>query len=302
VKVRDLRTQCAAVSLLLVLLSAAGSFAQQPADAPKPPETAATIPVPEFEVVSVKELKFDGGGYSSTWRWDPNGVTAMNVSLNSLICMAYKVSFYQISGGPEWGGSGPVMTMPSLFQVEARMDDATVEALKKLPSKEADAIRERMLQAVLADRFKLKVRRETRPFPAYALVVAKGGPSLKEAAPEDPKADTAATPAAPGNRGNLNMTFEDGALVITGKAIPISSLAGQLTGMVQGKVKDETGLKGVYDIKIRYAPDNGLSGTSDTSAPTIFTALQEQLGLKLESKKEPDEAVIVEHAEKPSQN
>ncbi len=67
-------------------------------------------------------------------------------------------------------------------------------------------------------------------------------------------------------------------------------------------VRNETGLKGVYDIKLRFSQDNGSSATPVSSAPVIFTALQEQLGLKLETKKEPGEAVIIEHAEKPSEN
>jgi len=300
VKVRDLRIQCAVASLLLVLLPAVGSLAQQPTDAPKPPDAAASAPALEFDVVSIKEFKWEGGAFTGSSRWDPNGITAMNVGINLLICMAYNVRPYQVSGIPDWAAL-------TFYQLQARMDDATLDALKKLPKKEAEAVRGRMLQAVLADRFKLKVRHETRQFPAYALVVAKGGPSLHEAAPADPHTDTTATPTIPGGRGSLGMTFEDGALVSTGQAVSLDALASQVGAMVKANVKNETGLKGVYDIKLRFTPDNGFSGFPGASgapnaAPTIFTALQEQLGLKLESTKESGDAVIVEHVEKPSQN
>jgi uncharacterized protein (TIGR03435 family) len=288
-----LRIQYVVILFLLVPFSSAGAFAQQPVDVTKPPEAAAAAPIPAFDVVSVKEYKWGGGSYFATMRWDDNGVTAMNVNLSSLICMAYGVDYYKVSGVPEWAAL-------SLYQLQARMDDSTVEALKKLPKKDADDLRERMLQAVLADRFKLKVRRETRLLPNYALVVAKGGSKLKEAAPEDPHTDKA--PNTLGSRGNLGMRSEDGALVIYGQAISLDALAGQVGGTVNAKVMNESGLKGVYDIKLRFAPDTGPAETSEVSAPSIFVALQEQLGLKLESRKEPEEALIVEHAEKPSEN
>jgi uncharacterized protein (TIGR03435 family) len=163
-----------------------------------------------------------------------------------------------------------------------------------------------MFQAVLADRFKLKVRRETRTFSTYALVVAKGGPRLQEAPPADPKADSAPNPTAPGARGSMNMTFEDGALVYNANAIPLDTFVVQLYGWVNSKVTNETGLKGDYNFKLRFSPDDGsgIPGASfpSSSAPTIFTALQDQLGLRLETRKEPGDAVIVEHAEKPSEN
>ena len=261
----------------------------------KPPQAGAAAPVLEYDVVSVKEYKFEGGSFSSNTSWLPNGLSAMNIQLYVLIEMAYGVNSYQLSGGPDWAKR-------SYFQLQARMDDATVEALKKLPTEEAEAMRRQMLQAALADRFKLTVRRETRSFPAYAMVIAKGGPKLHEAPPEDPHADTTATATASSSRGNMWGNWDNGANVFMGNAISLDALAGAMGGWVNAKVRNETGLKGVYDFKIRFAQDNGPSGNSDASTPTIFVALQEQLGLKLESRKEPDDALIIEHAEKPSEN
>jgi uncharacterized protein (TIGR03435 family) len=283
--------------LLLTALGAAAmaSFplhAQEAANAAKPDQAKAAL---EFDVVSIKEYKFEGGSFSSNTSWLPNGLSAMNIQLHALICMAYGVNSYQLSGGPDWAKR-------SYFQLQARMDDATVEALKKLPPDKAEAMRRRMLQAVLADRFKLTVRHETRLYPAYALVLSKGGTKLHEAPPEDPNPEASATPTSHGSRGSLWGNSDNGVDVLTGNAISLDALAGAVGGWVNAKVKNETGLKGVYDIKLRFAQDNGPSGSSDASAPTIFTALQEQLGLKLESRKEPDEALIVEHAEKPSEN
>jgi uncharacterized protein (TIGR03435 family) len=219
--------QCSRRRLLLIGLAAAGlalapSHAQQPTDAPKPPQAAAAAPMFEYDVVSVKEYKFEGGSFYSDMRWDPNGLTAMNISLYSLIRMAYGLDRFHVSGGSDWAQS-------ALFQVQARMDDATVEALRKLPSEEAIATRRRMLQAVLADRFKLTVRRETRLFPAYALVVAKGRPKLQESPPADAHTETAATPTAPVGHDNIELGNEDGGYVITGNFISLDSLAVHLS-------------------------------------------------------------------------
>jgi uncharacterized protein (TIGR03435 family) len=292
--------QCLGRRFLLTALGAAAMAlpslnAQQQTSADQPTQAETTAPALEYDVVSVKEYKFEGGSFSSNTSWLPNGLSAMNIQLYVLINMAYGVDFYRISGGPDWAKR-------SYFQVQARMDDATVEALKKLPQEEAEAMRRRMLQAVLADRFKLTVRRETRLYPAYALVLAKGGSRLHEAAPEDPHADTTATATSHSSRGNMWGNSENGVDVLTGNAISLDALAGAVGGWVNAKVRNETGLKGVYDLKLRFALDNGPSGIPDASAPTIFVALQEQLGLKLESRKEPDEALIIEHAEKPSEN
>jgi uncharacterized protein (TIGR03435 family) len=154
-----------------------------------------------------------------------------------------------------------------------------------------------MLQALLADRFKLAVHRETKELPVYTLAVGKNGSKLQEAK-EDEKTDF--TLGAAG--GRLQRGFQKQGLAI---------LVNMLANMLDSPVLDKTGLNGHYDFKLEWAPDlprrvDGsapmLNGVTVESGPDIFMALQEQLGLKLEKKKGPAEVLIVDHAEKASEN
>jgi uncharacterized protein (TIGR03435 family) len=291
----------------LLLLAVIGAFPLLAQHTSVPAEAKvgeATPPLLAFDVVSVKEFIRKDNSLYTGWRWDPAGLTAMNQSLRRLICLAWGASDYQVSGGPDWMDT-------AYFQIQAKMDDATAEKMKLLTYDQRLAMQKRMLQAVLADRFKLTVRNETKPFPGYALVVAKGGSKLHEAAPDDSHADRPATPTASSGRGFTGMTSGGGIYVFTGSAISLDALAGRVGAIVNGKVRNETGLKGVYDVKLRFTQDNGPSGIPGASGsasvplssePSIFIALQEQLGLKLEPRKEADDALIVEHVEKPTEN
>jgi uncharacterized protein (TIGR03435 family) len=143
-----------------------------------------------------------------------------------------------------------------------------------------------MMQTMLADRFKLKCHRETRAFREYALVVAKGGPKF-------------AKPSESDHHGVVTSQSDN---QITAWARPISDLANMLIGVVGAPVIDQTGLKGNYDFDLKFAPPPGVSREGDDALPDVFAVLQEQLGLKLEAITGPAEVLVIDQAEKPTEN
>jgi uncharacterized protein (TIGR03435 family) len=225
----------------------------------------------EFEVVSIKphpepvNVSFNmlqGAAY--------RGVA---ITLAGLIQDAYDLKRDQVSGGPGWVTS-------ERFDIDAKA--ASEEGLSW------DRARP-MLQAMLAERFKLKVRREMKDVAAYDLVIAKGGPRFKENT--DPKVEH---PGA--------VTYGDGSgMHVKATKAPISRLIQQLPFSAGRPVVDKTGLGGSYDFTLDWAPDNSPAAL-DGSAATLFTALQDQLGLKLEPSRTTQEMLTIESVEKPSGN
>ena len=141
-----------------------------------------------------------------------------------------------------------------------------------------------MLQALLAERFQLKFHSEAKEVSGYALLVAKNGPKLK--------------PSPPDAQGGMRMNTPGQTVAMTVTKWSMEQLARQFSGQTQQPVLDKTGLAGEYDFQLMFVPD----GASDTSAPELLTAIQEQLGLKLEPTKVPIEVLVIDHAEKPSEN
>ena len=232
------------------------------------------IKSPTYEVVSVRPSKSVDGMQISL---EPNGLSAGSTTLFRLIFNAYHIRpSDDIPGLPAWAKTAE-------FDVEAKMDDDLAAALKKLSSEEAQKKRALMLRALLADRFKLRVHYETRERPIYSLLIAKGGPKLKEATGVDDGGGSW------WGRGNIKI-----------QRGPIESLAFCLSDVLGREVKDNTGLHGRYDVQLNWTPDER-QGEGE-AGPTIFTALREQLGLKLVPAKGPVEVLVVDHAEKPSEN
>jgi uncharacterized protein (TIGR03435 family) len=188
----------------------------------------------------------------------------------------------QIAGWPAWSTSAQ-------YDIEAKMDDDTAAALQKLSEKQQATRRQLMLRSLLADRFNLKVQYEIKTLPIYELVVAKGGSKLKES--------------------HASETNTNGIGRLTAQAMPMADLALILTIQVNRIVVDKTGLTGQYDFALRWTPDPGGeppdgSGSlpEGDSGPSIFTALQEQLGLRLESTKAPVQVLVIDHIERPTEN
>ena len=222
-----------------------------------------------FDVASVKPNRSGSGSSSSN---SHDGVyTATNESLKSLIQMAYRVRDYRIAG-PDWLNS-------------ERFDIAA-----KPPAGSKDADLGLMMQSMLLERFKLALHRETKEFPVYGLLVAKNGPKFKEV--ED----------VGGNHTNSNR----GRFI--GDRCSMANLAAYLARQMDRPVVDMTGLAGVFDLKLNFTPESALAGREDNKAdteayPPLLTAIQEQLGLKLEPKKAPIEILVIDHLEKvPTEN
>ena len=285
--------QLQALTALALGLVITGSYAQ---GLPPPPTdrsgntVPANVKVPEFDVVSIKPHKGDDG--MERWMSTPDGISVTNIPLQSMAASAYEIKMDLVSGGPSW--------MKSMgFDVEAKVAGSDVQAYKGISSDKRDL----MLRALLADRFQLKAHVETKTLPIYELVVAKSGLRMKRAAPEVPEPD--AKPGdPPKNRGMMRM----GPGGLEAKDYDFSSLANQLGYIVQRTVVDKTGLKGKYDFTLKWTPEDQAAGAGAAAdagteaAPSIFTAVEEQLGLKLNSSKGPVETLVVDRAEMPADN
>jgi uncharacterized protein (TIGR03435 family) len=221
----------------------------------------------EFDVASVKPNLSDSR--SSSTNTAHGRLTYTNVSLRRLIQSAFGVNDFQIVGGPGWLGTDK-------FDIEAKADVSAVTGHVDYGP---------MLQALLKDRFQLKFHRETRELPVYSLVTAKGAPKLN---------------LHTGDEGASTSTSHgSGKADLVATRVSMAGLAERLGRELGSVVLDNTGLKAAeYDVKLEWSPDP----TPDSTAPSLFTALQEQLGLKLEATKGPVEVVVVESAEKPSAN
>ncbi len=259
----------------------------------------AAVTVPAFEVVSIK-LDKSGGGMIRV-RQTPDGYSATNISLKMLLDAAYGIREDLISGAPGWADS-------ARFDVDAKVAGADVDALKKLTREQRGS----MLRSVLADRFKMTAHTETKLLPVYELVVAKGGSKLKEATPADANNGMKGPDGIP--RGGSIMRMGGGEL--TAQMMQIASLANLLSRQLQTTVIDKTGLSGKYDFTLNWTPEEGADSmvkggnasqqraepTPDAAGPSIYTALQEQLGLKLQSAKGPVETLVIDHVDMPSEN
>ena len=248
-----------------------------------------------YDVVSVKQNK-SGPGMMRIMNV-PDKYSTTNVGLKQIIQNAYGWKMPDmISGLPGWADS-------AAFDIEAKMDAETIAALKAMPKEQADGQRRLMMQAMLADRFKLKVHHETKELPIYSLVIAKGGFKLKDADPNNAYADGIKGFDGVARPGMMRMSRGK----LTGQGFEMPGLANLLSQQVHRLVVDDTGLKGKYDFTLQWTPDDMEGGHQETSAtadsgPTIYTALQEQLGLRLDSTKGPVETVVVDHVEMPSEN
>jgi uncharacterized protein (TIGR03435 family) len=262
-------------------------------------DLTADVKVPAFDVVSVKPNKSDSGMVRIMAK--PDGYSASNVSLKMLIQSAYGIRQDLISGAPNWADS-------ARFDIDAKVAGSDVDALQKLNPEQ----RRLVLQPLLADRFKLEIHMETKQLPVYELVLAKGGSKLKEATAGDTYASGIKGSDGVGRGGLMRV----GRGQLTAQAVPMTSLANMLSQQLHRTVLDKTGLTGKYDLELMWTPDQGADpmfkgpdgspqradAAPDSSGPSIFTALQEQLGLRLHSSKGPVETIVIDHVEMPSEN
>jgi bla regulator protein blaR1 len=232
-----------------------------------------------FEVASIKPSPPMNPDRPISGVQTPGGgrLNAISTSLRMLITYAYDVKDDQVSGGPGWASS-------ETYDIVAKGDGNATRPQVKL-----------MLQALLKDRFKLVLRRETRDAPIYELVVAKGGSKMQE--------DT----ESPGQRMAIT-----GAGKFMVQKTSMAMFAGFLGRSAGRPVVDKTGLSSTYTFKLDWTPDPGQGGPPglarpdapppDSNGPSLFTALQDQLGLRLQSAKGPVESLVIEKVEKPTEN
>ncbi|HEY4838660.1 MAG TPA: TIGR03435 family protein, partial [Candidatus Acidoferrales bacterium] len=256
-----------------------------------------------YEVVSIKPAAPNSDPDSGGTEEMADGYKATNVTLLTLIRHAYGINIRnQISGGPGWLSS-------DAYDIRAKMDESAADRLKKLGPLERKLARQQMLQALLADRFKLTVHHENRELPVYVMVVAKNGPKLYESKFRETGSDKTYDSSLQSGRG--------GGKLLAPHATT-RQLAELLTLALNRTVLDKTALISTYDITLQWtadqaevpastAPDSSQRGSENTSAPngswpSIFAAIQEQLGLKLEEGKGPVEIIVIDHVERPSGN
>jgi len=253
---------------------------------------------PEFEVASIT-IDASDTARSFTGISSPGTFSAKNVTLKGLIMSAYGVRAFQIVDGPGWIDS-------ERYDITAKpyVDPSSAPGSPEKQWQEMTL----MLQSLLQNRFQLRIHRETRELPIYTLTIAKGGPKLNatkcvpfpsDAPPSRPVAGEK-PPDYCGNsrqgRNGLNRTLD-------GTGIAISDLTQwALPNITDRTVVDRTGLTGKFDVHLEWMPDDLTGNSADATGPSIFTALQEQLGLRLESTKNGVDVIVVGHAERPSEN
>lgn len=334
--------------------SAAATPQAQSASASPAQAAPALGPEFQFEVASIKPSKAGNnlppGAVGTRFMFEPDGITANNISVIALVNLAYGIqNNNQISGAPGWLDS-------ERYDIQAKMEPAIADEVRKMKPEEARLAREVMLQRLLADRFGLKIHHETKQLQVYVLEVAKNGPKFKPTTlpplPPPGSPDASGGPDAKnpkpmppppppprsgpdgkiqmpkGFRGAM-MTMNGGQMTMVMNGASIAMLVNTLSRSLGREVVDKTGLTGEYDFTLHYTPNaatpmpNSAASSSPTSGasgaapsaptaaastlpadpgPTIFAALQEQLGLKLESTKGPVEIIVIDHVERPSQN
>ncbi|HTV09924.1 MAG TPA: TIGR03435 family protein [Candidatus Aquilonibacter sp.] len=260
-------------SLALVLFAAATIGAHAQTTAPQTAQSAA----PSFDVASIHPHTPQPHERNHLWSSSNDGnFRTQNVTLKAIIQYAFNMPESRIIGAPAWTASQP-------FDIDAKSDDALNQRLHDLPSDQAKPIKLAMIQSLLADRFGLKTHREQRDLPIYELVVAKGGPKLE-----------------PSKSGGLTINHWNNRF--SGQGITMPIIAQELARDAGRVILDKTGITGRFDIDLRWQPDDAPPTGNDAAYPPFFTALQEQLGLRLEPAKGPVDVLVIDDVHPPTAN
>jgi uncharacterized protein (TIGR03435 family) len=291
------------------LLATAGIVIVGAVNALQAQAPATDTKLPAFEVAAVKPNKTGSGGMS--FNSPPGRFTATNMSLRLLIQNAWRLRVFQLVGGPSWLDT-------DRFDIVAKTPDGALPDQVSM-----------MLQSLLTERFRLAVHKETRDAPTYALVMARGdgrlgrqltrstvdctaiiaarraarGQSPPQVPPNPPPAGerpvcSTRMMARSGPAGGIMLNILAGGTTMANLAELISSSVGRM-------VVDRTGLQGEFDVDLQFAPERLSANPAGSAAqlddaPSFFTALQEQLGLKLESTKGPVDVLVIDHVEQPT--
>lgn len=258
---------------------------------------AGYVPTLTFDVASVKESKVDPSRGFIMGGPNPahsSKLSVTNMTASDLIWWAYGIDSSRISGLPEWATS-------IRFNVQAKSDSTVDDTLAKLSDSRAKLEKQHMVQTMLADRFQLKVHPDSREATIYELTIARGGPKLQEAKqvptdPDQPKGSP--DPNRPTSRQSCNQSGCE----MTAQRYSMKSLCDFFSNLFATTVVDKTGLTGTYDITLQYS-GTGVDPTEDeTKRPSMLTAIQEQIGLKMKPLKGMVPGLVIDHIEKPSEN
>ena len=269
---------------------------------------AAVAPAQEkdanFEVASVKANK-SGDGNGNLRGQGSDRVVATNMPVRPMITFAYQVAGYQLIGGPGW-------LTTDRYDINAKLETVPTSVQPFIPGSTTPNPMQLALRHLLEDRFKLRMHRETRELDIYALVMARPGggpgPGLKPTTQDCVAAAAAAQKGQPqvpfGAPGQpfCGISGSPGRVKFGG--LPASSFATAFAGPAGRMVVDRTGMTGSWDFELTFAPENRGPDAppADPNAPSFFTAIQEQLGLKLESTKGPVEVLVIDGVEKATED
>jgi uncharacterized protein (TIGR03435 family) len=248
------------------------------------PAAVSPISTLTFDVASIHLSAPSTDGHHHIWNdVHESHFRTGNLSIRDLIQFAYNLAKSQILGGPDWLDS-------AMYDIDAKSSPEADAQLKAMAADDAGQQKRLMARALLKERFSLTAHEETRQLPLYNLVLAKGGEKFK-----------------PSDHNGTTIEAGRSRLHVQGSDNTVGLLTRQLAQSLGRVVLNRTGLTGRYDLTLRWTPDDAppplLNGEPDPNAPPgLFTALQEQLGLKLESGKGPVSVLVIDRIERPSEN
>jgi uncharacterized protein (TIGR03435 family) len=226
-----------------------------------------------FESASVRPS--DPTNPESFWNVSPGRLSVRNMSLKSLVMAFYKVKQYQVTGGPKWIDN-------DRFDVAAKLADPPPGLAPR--SSEAAARLMSASQSLLEDRFHLRFHKDTKLVSGYALVVAKSGPKLKK------------------SEGDGSSRIKTGRGTLQATGVSMERFVSTLPTILDAPVVDASGIEGSYDFVLDWAPDPAADTKDGPVGPSLYTALRETLGLKLEPRKVPVPLFVIDGAERPGEN
>jgi len=236
--------------------------------------------------------------------YSADGFDAKSMRLWGLLINAYGVQRLRVFGAPQWWDA-------EQFNIMAKVDGPTADALQKLPPDQLKLVRQRMLQKILADQFGLTFHHETKEMPVFFMTIAKGGSKIQGSAPSHASSNDITD--FEGKRADNRFVIRGDELI--GQSVSMANFISQLSEYLESPIVDKTALTGTYDFRFKYfidtssmAPPPGPGGNGqpviaqvDFNGPLI-DAIQKNLGLKLEQGKGPVEVTVIDHVERPSGN
>ncbi|WP_420236560.1 TIGR03435 family protein [Telmatobacter bradus] len=282
------------LSAALFMLGTSSWLSAQQPQVPAPASNITQTAV--FDVAAIHKMKDTDPRHTDIdISSDDNGnLKASGVTMRLLLTMAWNIDESRIHGGPDWIAS-------DRFVLEAKPDEALGAQLAKLDRNGRKQARQHMLQALLIERLNLKSHWTTEQMPVLALEVGKNGPKLHPS--PEPKPAEDGQPAKDGSSMNTRNT------TLTAERVTMDRLATFLAQNMHMLVQNQTGLKGVYDFTLEWTPDEELTANNASytknaadEKPSMPTAVEEQLGLKLSARKGPVDVLVIDSIDKPSEN